>query len=118
MPLSISEIKSPQSTGLAADRLQQDLRNSATAISHQFVTVVFPSTANTDCVIATNLLPSNPEGIYYRVVDWQMMSAPATTPCVYRDTSTSRRAWGTGYIVLRCNVASVSAILELFIPRT
>lgn len=82
----------------------------------EHVTVTFPSVADQDMVIATVLRPTDPEAVFYRVVDLQFISAP-TTPCIYRDTSTTRRTWSSGNIILRCNVASVTAVLELFTKR-
>ena len=38
-------------------------------------------------------------------------------PQLYTDTSATRKAWGQGYIVLRCSVPSVTARLLLFLER-
>jgi hypothetical protein len=99
------------------ESLWQAHRKATPGIEFQHVEVTFPSTANQDVLIPTLLRPVDPEGILYRIVDMKMLSAPAAAPCIYRDTSTTRRAWGTGFIVLRCNVANVVVTLELFVKR-
>ena len=102
---------------LTADRLWQDFRKAVPSIEFEHVVVTFPSTADQDAVIATILRPTDPEDIFYRVVDIRMLTAPAVTPCVYRDVSSTRRPWSTGTIVLRCNVADITCELELFTKR-
>lgn len=100
------------------ERLNQDFQRSTPQVGFEHVQVLFSSTANQDTVISTTLRPDDPENILYKVVDVQFLSAPAAAPCVYRDSSTTRRAWSTGFIILRCNVASVMCTLELSIKRT
>lgn len=118
MPLTTSELKSHEGAQAGLDRLQQDFRKAVPSIAFEYVTVTFAGTANLDTIVTTNLRPANPEDILYKVVDWQYFAAPASTPLVYKDTSSTRKPWGQGYIVLRCNVASVIAVLELTIKRT
>jgi len=98
--------------------LADDLRKATSQIEWEHVEVTFPSTADMDLAIPTILRPENPEQIYWRIVDIGFLSAPAACPAIYRDTSKTRRAWYSGYIYLRCNVASVKCTLELFIKRT
>lgn len=99
------------------DQLVQWLRKATPQIEFEHVEVTFPATANQDLIIPTILRPANPEHIHFRVVDMKFVSAPATTPCIYRDDATTRRTWQPGSIVLRCNVASVRCTLELFVKR-
>lgn len=96
--------------------IEQDLKASTPQIEFEHVTVSFPSTANQDMPIKTILRPENPANIYYRIVDVQSLAAP-TSFCIYRDTSTTAKVWYPGYIFLRCNVASIKVVLELFIKR-
>lgn len=100
------------------DRLQQEFNRSTPTVAFEYVDVSFPATANQDTIIPTTLRPTNPEDICYKVVDLQFLSAPAAAPCIYRDSSTTRRSWQPGSIVLRCSVASVKCVLELSIRRT
>lgn len=100
------------------EQVWQALRKSSPQIEFEHVTTTFPATANQDHVVATVLRPENPENISWRVVDIEFLSAPAAAPVIYRDSSTTRRLWQPGSIVLRCNVASVKCTLELFIIRT
>lgn len=81
----------------------------------QYITVTFPSSANTDLVIPHAL---ETDDVDWQVVGWTFGSAPATTPAIYRDTSGTARAWTNTYLVLRCNVASVAATLLLTVRRT
>ena len=83
----------------------------------QYVSVTFNSTANANTEIPHTLAVGDPEEVDYAVVDYRFTSAPATVPVVYRDVSTTRRAWGKNYIVLRSNVAALSATLLLTVRR-
>lgn len=99
------------------ESLWQWHRKATPGIEFEHVEVTFPATANQDLVIPTKLRPNNPENILWRVVSMKFVSAPGTTPCIYRDDATTRRTWSVGNIILRCNVASVKCTLELFIKR-
>lgn len=81
----------------------------------QYVDVIFNSVANTDTDIVHGL---NTLDVNWQVVGWKFLSAPATTPVVYRDISGSARAWGKNYLILRCTVASAQATLLLTTRRT
>ena len=95
-------------------RIIASLDNAIPSDTYQFVTVSFP-TANTDVVIPTNLRPPNPEGIYYMPVDY--LGPPPSSPSIYRDVSVTRKAWGTGFIVLRCNTSPLNVVLLLITKR-
>jgi hypothetical protein len=99
-------------------RLENDFLKSAPVTQYEYKTVTFNSTANANTDIVHSLRPENPEDVDYQVVSWEFTSAPGTAPIVYKDTSASRRPWGDGYIVLKCNVASATATLLLSIRRT
>jgi hypothetical protein len=77
----------------------------------QYLTVTF-DTANTDFSIPHNLRPSNSEDIDYEVVRKDRAAD------VYHDQTGTRRAWGTGFIVLRCSTANAVVDLRLSIRRT
>jgi hypothetical protein len=77
----------------------------------QYVDVTF-STANTDYPIAHTLQPANPEDIDYEVVRKDRAGD------LYHDQTGTRKAWGTGYIILRCSVASAVMTLRLSLRRT
>lgn len=117
MTVTKLEVKDP-AMSRALQRLQQGISDMTPELAFEYVEVTFPSTADVDAVIPTRLRPSDPEDIYFTVVDVQFSSAPATTPCIYRDSASTRKPWNTGYVVLRCNVASVVATLRLFTRRT
>lgn len=117
MPIAISEVKD-SGTQAAMNRLQQDVRKYTPAIEFEYVDVTFNSSANVDTVISTRLRPANPEDVIYTVVGLDFLSNPATVPVIYKDTSTTRKPWGVGFIVLRSNVGSLVAHLKLEIKRT
>ncbi len=79
----------------------------------EYVDVVFPS-ANANCDIRHTLAPSDVESVRYLPVKWEFASAPSA-PVIYRDTSATRRLWNVNYIVLRCNVASATCRLLLWL---
>jgi hypothetical protein len=90
--------------------VDQELSQSAPATKFEYITVTFNSTANTDTDIVHTL---NTLDVDWQVVGLSFTIAPATTPCIYRNIAGSARPWGTNYIILRCNVASVQATLLL-----
>lgn len=90
-----------------------DVRSSQAWVHYQYVDVTFNGTANADTDIRHDLLPNTPELIDYEIVALRLPSAPATAPVIYTDSGPNRRKWGAGYIVLRANVASLSATLRL-----
>ena len=73
----------------------------------EYVTVTFPSSPNTDYVVSHTLEPIDPEDVDYEVVRRD------SAAIVYNDQSGTRRAWKSGYVVLRCNVASATVDLRL-----
>jgi len=75
------------------------------------VDVTFPSSANTDVAIRHDLTPPDPNNVYYFPV---RKSAAAH---VYHDTTGTRRAWQSGTIYLRSDVANVKMKLILYVPR-
>jgi hypothetical protein len=74
----------------------------------QYVTVTFTA-ANVDHVIEHQLPTPSPEQIYYEVV---RVSAPCT---IYHDGSATRRKWGTDFLFLRCDFATVTADIRLIV---
>lgn len=87
------------------------MRRGSPYLRTQYVTVTFPSAANTDYPIAHLLAPDNPEAIDYEVVNKDRACD------VYNDHTGTRKAWGDGYVVLRCSVASAVVILRLSVRR-
>lgn len=73
-----------------------------------YIQVIFPA-ANTDYDVIHNLLPPTFEDIDYQVVRKDRVCD------VYNDTSGTRRAWGSGYITLRCDTAGAVVTLLLTI---
>ena len=89
------------------DRQQtKQIEASTPFVAFEYVDVTFGS-ANTDYDIRTVLRPVNPEEVEYMVV----RADRATS--IYHDQTGTRRAWGTGYLVLRSSVAS--AVVRLLL---
>lgn len=84
----------------------------------QYLDVTFNSVANGNTDIAHNLNPPTVDDIDVQVVRWKFAAAPAAAPVIYYDTSATRKAWGNGYLVVKCNVASAVATLLLTVRRT
>lgn len=78
----------------------------------QYVDVTFPATPNADCIIPHRLRPPSPEAVNYQVV-----RANGATQ-VYHDSSGTRRAWGTTYLILRSSAASTTVRLLLTVEPT
>jgi hypothetical protein len=78
----------------------------------QILTVTFPSTPNLDHPIAHTLTPTNPELVDYEIIRKDRAGD------VYHDQSGTRQAWGSGYVILRCNVASAVMDIRLSLRRT
>lgn len=91
--------------------MARDVENRLPFALTQYVEVTFPSTANTDLVIPHTLNPADPEAVRFLVVSQEAAGH------VYRDASASRRAWGTAYVILRSDIASLGARLLLFTER-
>lgn len=115
MPLTIQEIKGD--TAKAVQRLQTDVQQGVPSIAFEVVDVTFDAVANVDTIIQTSLRPTNPEDVLFQLVELTFLTAPASMPCIYKDGSTTRKPWNTGYIVLRSNVASVKCKLLLTVQR-
>lgn len=77
----------------------------------EIVEVTFPSGADSDHIIRHSLRPLDPEAIDYEVIRQEQAAI------VYHDAGASRRIWSTGYVVLRCNVASAVVTLRLSTRR-
>ena len=88
-----------------------DIKNFTPVVDWQYIEVTFGS-ANTDYDIRHNLTPANPEEILYQVVRADRATA------IYHDQTGTRKAWGTGYIILRSSVASAKVTLLLTIRRS
>lgn len=74
---------------------------------YEEVEVTFSATANGDTQIAHNLNPPTPEHINYIPI------RKGQAGDVYHDNSATRTAWGEGFIILRCTVAS--AVMRLLL---
>ncbi|HYE17350.1 MAG TPA: hypothetical protein VEA69_02840 [Tepidisphaeraceae bacterium] len=101
------------SAGLEAAKAAAATRQLIPYAQYEYVDVVFNAVADTDTDIKHSLSPPTPEDIDYQVVNWEYDAAPTAAPVVYRDSSATRRPWGAGYIVLRCNEDAVRATLLL-----
>jgi hypothetical protein len=87
---------------------------------YEYVDVTFQA-ANTETVIPyTILTPEDPESVRWLDITQGAVNVGGTdTPAyVYRSALPSRKAWGTGYIVLKATVAGYVTRLKLFVERT
>lgn len=94
----------------AEQRTRQQLKEGAPHTAFQYVNVTFLG-ADTDYDVVHSLDPPTTEDIDYVVV-----RADRSTN-IYHDYSGTRRAWGTGYIVVRSSAASAQVTLLLTIRR-
>lgn len=94
-----------------------ELRKRSPYAQCQFVDVTFNTTANLDTDIVHDLVTDDPYAVKWQVMQVKLASAPAVAPVIYEDTAATRRSWGNGYVVLRCNVGSVVARLLLYLER-
>ena len=85
---------------------------------YQYLTVTFPSTyvADADYHIPHTLSPADPDAVDYEVVR-------SSAACIlYNDQSGTRQPWGSGYIILRSNLAAggtaYTVDLRLSVRRT
>lgn len=99
------------------DHSEESLNRASPFAKWEWVRVTFNSTADTDTIIRHHLNPTDPETVLWSAWNHEAMSAPATVPHVYRDTSTGHRTWGDNFIVLRCKVANAKMVLLLTLPR-
>ena|SRR5687767_15617880 len=99
-------------------RLEQMINQRSSVGQWEYVEVVFNSVANNDTIITHKLRPVDHEDVDFEVMGWEFASAPATAPVAYRDIGAARKAWGAGYIVLRCNVASARVTLRLTVRES
>lgn len=93
------------------------LRRSLPFGAYQYVDVTFNAVADADTDIRHSLRTDDPEAIDWEVVQWRFDAPPGGGVVVYKDVSATRRPWGRGYVILRCNLASVAATLRLSIRR-
>jgi hypothetical protein len=91
------------------------LRRGTAFGQYQFVDVTFSSTSHGDTVIRHDLILSDPEAVRVIPVEWGFASTPVDPPYVYRNTASTRRAWGRNHIILKCNLASAQARLLLVV---
>ena len=77
---------------------------------YTFVDVTF-GTANTDYIIEHDMSARKPEDIRWLTVKNN------TSGVVYRDNGTPPRAWGEGYVVLKCSAANAEVRLLLFLEK-
>lgn len=80
-------------------------------VDFEYVDVTFDG-ADTDKDIRTRLRPANPDNIDYYITRKDRACD------VYHDQSGTRKAWGTGYVILRCSAASATVRLLLLVRRT
>ena len=79
---------------------------------YERVTVTFPSTPNTDLIVRfSTLRPPDVNQVEYLVVNKDRGGS------VYNDHSATRKAWGSGFIVLRSDTANMTATILLTVPR-
>ena len=93
-------------------RDNNEFLQSSPYVDFEYVTVTFGTSANADTDIKHTLTPTSPESIDYQVVHKDRAVD------VYNDRSGTRKAWGTGYIILRATVASAVVTLLLTVRRT
>jgi hypothetical protein len=82
---------------------------------YEFVDVTFNSTANGDTEVKHSLILGDPEAVRIIPVSWNFSSTPADPPYVWRNIASTRRPWGEGYVILKCNIASAQARLLLVV---
>jgi hypothetical protein len=105
-------------SGLAQARVEVSLRATIPYAQYEYVDVSFNATEDTDTDIRHGLQPPDPEDVDFQVVRVNAAATPTQAYMVYRDTSATRRPWGTGYVVLRANEAALSVTLLLTVrPR-
>jgi GH25 family lysozyme M1 (1,4-beta-N-acetylmuramidase) len=80
---------------------------------YEFVDVTFNSTAHGDTEVKHSLILSDPEAVRVIPVEWKFASTPVDPPYIWRNSASTRRPWGTGYIILRCNLSSAQGRLLL-----
>lgn len=95
--------------------LAQQMSKAVPSTQFEYVDVTFNGTSHGDTEIRHALSVKNPEEVRAIPVEWRCPSLPLESPFIYKDTSASRRPWGVGYIILRCNVASAQARLLLIV---
>lgn len=93
--------------------LAQQIAKAVPTTQFEYVDVTFNGTAHGDTEIRHSLSVKDPEQVRVIPVEWRFPSLPVDTPFVYKDTSSSRRPWGLGYLILRCNLANAQARLLL-----
>ena len=113
MAITKGEVKD-QATSDALQRLENDFETRTPYSQYEYQDITFPSTVDQDIIISTRLRPSDPEAIFYEIVDWKLLVTPPVVPIIYRDISSTRKPWGSGYVVLRCNIASAMVKIRLF----
>lgn len=99
---------------LGVQLVDQELSKSTPSTHFEYVDVVFNASPNTDTDIVHAL---GNKDVDWQVVGMQFVIAPAATPCIYRNIAGNARPWGTNYLILRCNVASVSVKMLLTTRR-
>jgi len=96
--------------------LAQTISKSVPTAQYEYVDVTFNATANGDTEIRHSMTGiRDPEQVRAIPVEWRFPSLPLDAVFIYKDTSATRKLWGAGYIILRCNVASAQARLMLFV---
>lgn len=89
--------------------LEERFQASTPATRYQYVDVHFVD-ADVDTAVEHLLLPAFPNHVNYEVVQ---STAPVS---IYHDSSSARRQWTQGVILLRSNVANVAVRLKLTLP--
>lgn len=90
---------------------EEQLWNGSPFAQYQRVEVTFPSVADTDIVIRHKLNIANPD-----VVEYSLLKSDRAG-LVYNDHASTRRPWGSSFLILRSSVASMKATLLLTVPR-
>jgi|ETNvirnome_2_130_1030620.scaffolds.fasta_scaffold67209_2 hypothetical protein len=79
--------------------------------SFVFVDATFGSSANVDLIIEHTLTVKDAEKVRWLTI------TNDTSGVVYREPAPTPRAWGDGYVVLRCSVADTNVRLLLFVEQ-
>jgi hypothetical protein len=92
-------------------RLRDEFEKSSPFAAFEYVPVTFLA-ADSDLDVIHHLSPLTPEQIDYQIVRKDRACD------VYHDTSGTRRAWGRGFITVRCDTQDAVVTLLLTIRRT
>lgn len=78
---------------------------------YQRLTITFSATPGADLVVRHGLRTVDPNDVEYLVLGLDRAGS------IYHDQSSTRKAWGSDFLILRASVASLKADVLLTVPR-